>query len=126
MPKRDLIVRLEDIRTMIASIESIMASACDEASLCNSEVHKLALERAFEIIGEALYQIQKEHADAWVTDVSKIVSLRHLLAHDYFKVKHELLWQFGEEKIPALKREVMDWIDRENLRLFGTTQPKID
>lgn len=126
MPKRDLIVRLEDIRAMIHSIESIMKDAGSETALCNSEVHKLALERAFEIIGEALFQIQKDHATAWITDVSKIVSLRHLLAHDYFKVKHELLWQFGIEKIPALKQEVLNWIDKENLRLFGTTQPNID
>jgi uncharacterized protein with HEPN domain len=111
---------------MIQSIESIMQDAGSEARLCNSEVHKLALERAFEIIGEALYQIQKGCSGAWVTDVSKIVSLRHLLAHDYFKVKHELLWQFGEQNIPSLKQEVLNWIDKENLRLFGTTQPKLD
>lgn len=126
MPKRDLIVRLEDIRIMIRSIETIMTDAGSEESLRQSEVHKLALERAFEVIGEALYQIQKEHGKAWITDVSRIVSLRHLLAHDYFKVKHELLWMFGKEKIPELKQEVLNWIDRENIRLFGTTHPHLD
>ncbi|MCA0381672.1 MAG: DUF86 domain-containing protein [Bacteroidetes bacterium] len=126
MAKRDLIVRLEDIRTKILAIESILQEAGEESSMLKSEVYKLALERSFEIIGEALYQIQKQHEFQPVSDMSRIISLRHLLAHDYFKINHSLLWALATEKIPVLKKEILDWIDRENLRLFGTIHPEID
>ena len=75
MAKRDLIVRLEDIRTRILAIESILQEAGEESSMLKSEVYKLALERSFEIIGEALYQIQKQHEFQPVSDMSRIISL---------------------------------------------------
>lgn len=126
MAKRDLIVRLEDIRSKVVAIESIVEELGTIDRLNNSEVHKLALERAFEIIGEALFQVQKANPEIFVTDISKIVSLRHLLAHDYFKVRHDFLWAFATGKLQELKVEVIALIDKENMKLFGTSNPNLD
>ncbi len=126
MARRDLIVRLEDIRTRIAIIENLVQEIKSLDALHANELYKLAMERAFEIIGEALYQVQKDAPTVIVTNISKIVSLRHLLAHDYFKVRHELLWAFATEKIPELKKEIITLIDKENMRLFGTNSPNLE
>ena len=82
MPKRDLIVRLDDIDKMIANLQVMQKDIVSEEQFFGSNAYKLAFERAFEIIGEALYQIRKDFNPEGITDVDKIISLRHLLAHE--------------------------------------------
>ena len=126
MPKRDLIVRLDDIDKMISKIEDMQKEIASMDKFLNSEAYKLAFERGFEIIGEALYQIRKEFNPEGITDIDKIISLRHLLAHDYFKVDHTLLWAFTEQYLPILKNKIRQKLIAEKIRLFGSADPKLE
>jgi uncharacterized protein with HEPN domain len=92
MPKRDLIVRLEDIRINKEQLTRFTDSFESEDEYDQSLIHKLAFERIFQIIGEALFQIKKDFPEIEITDAAKIIGLRHVLAHDYFKVNHHILW----------------------------------
>ena len=121
MPKRDLIVRLEDIRINIDHLTKFTDSFESEEAYDQSVIHKLAFERIFQIIGEALFQIKKDFPEIEITDASKIIGLRHVLAHDYFKVNHHILWMTIKNDVPGLKQEINSLIDQENLRLFGKT-----
>jgi uncharacterized protein with HEPN domain len=51
-----------------------------------------ALCRRFAIIGEALYQGNKINENLSITDKNKIISLRHIIVHDYDVVRAQDLW----------------------------------
>ena len=66
-----------------------------------------AAERLLEIIGEASNTLsegfKKEHSDvSW----RHIVSLRHLIAHNYHRVDMDQLWTIATDDIPKLLAEL--------------------
>ena len=69
----------------------------------------MAVERCFEIIGEALnraYKLYPETVDS-ITDYRKIISFRNILAHCYDSVEDRLVWGVIEESLPSLLSDVM-------------------
>lgn len=67
-----------------------------------------AVERQFEIIGEALTQLRKldPETSARVTDASRIIAFRNILIHGYADVDDRLVWNIVETKLPTLIGEV--------------------
>lgn len=66
-----------------------------------------AVERQFEIIGEALAQLAKLD-DALVRRISehrRIIAFRNILIHGYAEVDDRLVWDIIESKLPILRRE---------------------
>lgn len=63
-----------------------------------------AVERQFEIVGEALSQLAKSHADmaAQVPELPRIVAFRNILIHGYANVDDALVWQVLTDKLPQL------------------------
>ncbi len=62
-----------------------------------------AVERHLEIIGEAAKGVsktfQKAHSEVpW----QRIIAQRHVLAHEYGEIKHELIWRVATLRIPEL------------------------
>lgn len=126
MPKREIIVRLEDIRRYIDEAQIMVTEVKGFKDYLNSRTHQLAFERAFELIGEALYHVRKERPDIEISDINKIIGLRHLLAHEYYEIEQDRLWIAATINLPVLKHEIELLIDEENLKLFGTTNPNLD
>jgi len=69
---------------------------------------RAAVEREFEIIGEALAQLAKLDADlvARITDCRRIIAFRNILIHGYAEVDPRLVWDVVETKLPTLSRDV--------------------
>ncbi|MEO6083026.1 MAG: HepT-like ribonuclease domain-containing protein [Umezawaea sp.] len=65
-----------------------------------------AVERQFEIIGEALNQLSKVDAAlaSAVPELPRIVAVRNILIHGYATVDDALVWQVLTEKIPTLRQ----------------------
>lgn len=103
MAKRELIVRLEDILYRIKRIEEIIASVISIENLSSNPMFSDALERNFEVIGEALYQVRKERPRIPITGRDKIIALRHIIAHDCYDVDPKLLWSTAVKYLPLLK-----------------------
>ncbi|MBI5868031.1 MAG: DUF86 domain-containing protein [candidate division Zixibacteria bacterium] len=66
-----------------------------------------AVERQVEIIGEAAGKVSVTFRDAhpeipW----RRIIAQRHVLAHEYGDVRHELLWRVATDRIPELIRDL--------------------
>ncbi|EQD86550.1 DUF86 domain-containing protein [Saccharopolyspora erythraea] len=63
-----------------------------------------AVERQFEIIGEALNQLSKVDSElaAQVPDLARIVAFRNILIHGYATVDDALVWQVLTERLPRL------------------------
>ena len=72
-----------------------------------------AVERQFEIIGEALSQLAKidQEAANGISDWRRIVDFRNVLAHGYAMVDDRLVWDILQGKLQTLKREVLALLD---------------
>ena len=73
-----------------------------------SPLLRSAVERQFEIIGEALNQALRADPDLEnrVTHARRIVSFRNRLIHGYATVADEVVWGVVEGYLPRLKGEV--------------------
>ena len=69
---------------------------------------RLAVERAFGIIGEALVQLARidEQLAVRISEYRSIIAFRNILIHDYAQVDNRLFWGIVESKLPVLIREV--------------------
>lgn len=63
-----------------------------------------AVERQFEIIGEALSQLTKiaPQLAAQIPDLPRIVAFRNILIHGYAVVDNEIVWRAAQENLPEL------------------------
>jgi len=69
---------------------------------------RAAVERQFEIIGEALRRLAKE--DAATADLisghSRIIAFRNILVHGYADIDDRIVWDIVQSKLPTLLHEV--------------------
>ncbi len=67
-----------------------------------------AVERQFEIVGEALAQLARfdERLVARISEHRRIVAFRNILIHGYADVDDRLVWDVVQTKLPVLRREV--------------------
>ncbi len=76
---------------------------------------RAAVEREFEIIGEALTQLAKRDARlvARVSEYRRIIAFRNILIHGYADVDDQLVWHIVESKLPVLAQEIADLLKEE-------------
>jgi uncharacterized protein with HEPN domain len=74
-----------------------------------------AVERQFEIIGEALNQLSRVDADlaAGIPDLRRVVAFRNILIHGYAIVDDALVWQVLTDKLPGLAKTVRDLLEAD-------------
>ena len=85
----------------------------DEAAYSANEMAQSAVERKFEIIGEALNQLAKLDASlaARVPDLAQIVAFRNQLIHGYATVKVSTVWNITQSALPQLRIAVQALLD---------------
>ena len=76
-----------------------------------------AVERQFEIIGEALGKLAKLDPDiaSKIPDYQKIISFRNALIHGYAAVQHEVVWGVMETRLPDLLAAVEELLGEDTL-----------
>lgn len=94
---------LEDIRDAAAFIGEVTAGL----SLAQYSANRLlrhAVERNFEIIGEAVKRLAAldPGTAAQLGAYSQIIAFRNVLIHGYDLVDHALVWNAVEQQVPAL------------------------
>ncbi|MYB76550.1 MAG: DUF86 domain-containing protein [Chloroflexi bacterium] len=72
-----------------------------------------AVERQFEVIGEAMNGLAQIDANvaARISDYQRIIAFRNILIHQYTDVDDRLVWDVVETKLPTLAREVDALLD---------------
>lgn len=78
------------------------------ADYVNDRGFRSAVERELQIIGEALYQLDREAPDLAqrVTERRRSIGFRHVLVHGYDRLNAETVWGVIEVKLPALFGEL--------------------
>jgi uncharacterized protein with HEPN domain len=69
---------------------------------------RAAVERHFEIIGEALNRLLKTHPQvaAKIPDLARAVAFRNLLIHGYATVDDTIVWRTVQTDLPVLREAV--------------------
>lgn len=98
---------LEDIRDAAAFILSVVAMESLDTYRDNRLLRQ-AVERNFEIIGEALRRLDQHDPDTagQLTDYVRIIAFRNILIHGYDVVDDALVWDICERHLPQLLSEV--------------------
>jgi uncharacterized protein with HEPN domain len=98
---------LEDVRDAAAFIrEAVQGKTIDDYRA--DRMLRQAIERNFEIIGEAMKRLVQHDADsaARIGDYRQIIAFRNILIHGYDLVDHRLVWSTIEQQVPALLNDV--------------------
>lgn len=98
-------VLLEDIDQAGSDLGRFIENM-DNASYAADVQTQAAVERKFEIIGEAVNQLHKSHPDiaGRIPKLRQIISFRNLLVHGYKHVKPDRVWDYAKNDLPQLRR----------------------
>jgi len=74
-----------------------------------------AVERQFEIIGEALSKLARLDPEsvAQIPEYKRIIAFRNILIHGYADVDHRLVWDIAKTKLPSLGQHVRALLDMQ-------------
>jgi uncharacterized protein with HEPN domain len=80
-----------------------------------------AIERHFEIIGEALIRLTRSAPETVrnVSHAQQIIGFRHRLAHGYDDLDDRIVWEIIQRFVPMLKDEVEHLLRSHSLEAAG-------
>lgn len=75
---------------------------------------RAAVERQFEIIGEALAQLAKRDPDmaARISEYQRVIAFRNVLIHGYAEVDDRLVWDLSQTRLPKLRQQVDELLQK--------------
>lgn len=97
---------LFDIKESIASIESFLGDKRDFNVYISNKMLQRAVEREFEIIGEAMNRIEKLDPSINISSKKQIINMRNRVIHGYDKIDNEIIWGTIVRYLPILKTEI--------------------
>lgn len=97
---------LYDIKESIESIENYLGDKRDFNIYLEDKMLRRAVEREFEIIGEAMSRIEKIDSTINISSKKQIINMRNRVIHGYDKIDNEIIWGTVVRYLPKLKQEV--------------------
>lgn len=111
--RRNYLLYLEDILSSISKILNYVGNASYE-DLIKDEMRVDAVARNLEIIGEASGKIPQEIKDKYQSiEWRKISDFRNILAHAYFGIDYEIIWEIIRKKLPELQKGIQAILEKE-------------
>ena len=112
MPRGHLLY-LEDILTATSKIIKYAGDVSYE-NLLQDEMRLEAIVRNFEIIGEAAGKVPQALREKYpFISWRKISDFRNVLAHEYFGIDYEIMWEIIKDKLPVLKSDIQKVLNDE-------------
>lgn len=111
--RRDARAYLWDVHDAARAIAEFV-QGIDAVAYASSPLVHSAVERKFEIIGEALNQLAKVDPAlaAQVPDVPQVVAFRNQLIHGYAVIDHAIVWRTIETALPRLLKVTEDLLGK--------------
>jgi uncharacterized protein with HEPN domain len=112
--KTTLKKRLLDALSACRAIQSFVANRTF-AEYERDQMLRSAVERQFEIIGEALSQAENDSSElsTLIPDLRRIVGMRNRIIHGYDSVDDELLWQTIQSHVPPLAQRLTELLESD-------------
>ena len=111
MSKHDHRVTLRQIEEFAGRAQEICAGKTLDELLGDWQA-KLALERALEILGEAVKRLPDDLRNRHKqVEWRAIAGMRDRLIHGYDAINHEILWNAVHEQLPTLKSTIQQMLD---------------
>jgi uncharacterized protein with HEPN domain len=98
--------QLYDIQESIDSIQEFLGDRRDFSVYMADKMLRRAVEREFEIIGEAMSSIHKLDSTIEISSKRHIISIRNRVIHGYDKIDNEIIWGTIVRHLPTLKLEI--------------------
>lgn len=110
--QRDPRAFLWDVREAALAIQSF-THGMDAAAYAGNAMAQAAVERKFEVIGEALNQLSKLDAAlaARIPDLPQIVAFRNQLIRGYATVNVSTVWNIAQNAVPVLIESMRTLLD---------------
>ena len=105
--ERDPALLLWDAKQSVKAILRFTAG-CSFEDYAGSEMMRSAVERQFEILGEALNRLRRsapEMADR-ISGLRGAIALRNLLSHGYETVDDRTVWTIVRQDVPVMAAEL--------------------
>jgi uncharacterized protein with HEPN domain len=110
---RSLQLYLNDICTSCAKVQRYTLEMTLEDFVADDRSYD-AVVRNLQIIGEAVKQIPADVRERYpAVEWRKIAGLRDILAHAYFSLENETLWDIVQNKIPELLEQIQHIVQEE-------------
>jgi uncharacterized protein with HEPN domain len=97
---------LLDIKESIVSIENYLGDKRNFEQYQSDKMLRRAVEREFEIIGEALSKMDKIEQGLAINGKKQIIALRNRVIHNYDAVDDAIIWGIIIRHLPVLKEDV--------------------
>lgn len=97
---------LFDIQESIDSIHKYLGDKRDFKAYMADKMLRRAIEREFEIIGEAMNRIERLDSTLEISSKRQIISMRNRVIHGYDKIDNEIVWGTIVRHLPTLKTEI--------------------
>jgi uncharacterized protein with HEPN domain len=110
--RRKLDVYLWEVRKHAQSILHLTAGTALAQYRAN-RILRLAVEREFTIIGEALVRLRQDFPEAFdeIDDAAELVRFRNRLVHFYDLMRDEEVWQIITACLPPMTRQLTSMIE---------------
>lgn len=116
MRRRDVRAYLYDMLQAAALLDEFTAGKSLDDYVRDAKLRS-AVERQFEIIGEALNQALRlrPQLEANITGTHRIISFRNRLIHGYAFISHDIVWSVLRDDLPLLRNQVERLLREEGL-----------
>ncbi|HIJ72591.1 MAG TPA: DUF86 domain-containing protein [Candidatus Hydrogenedentes bacterium] len=103
---------LYDIVEAAQAIEGYI-SGLDFPAFRDADMTRAAVERKFEIIGEALNRMGRSDPDVLqqISEYERIIGFRNIIVHGYDVVDVEIVWEVVSDYLPTLLREASELLE---------------
>ena len=95
-----------DVQIFVDELIEIVGEDKRFENFKNNLTYRRAVERQFELIGEAIKNFKKTNKEIEISNAKEIIGLRNLIAHAYDSVDYEKLWAIVINHLPKLKTEI--------------------
>ena len=107
--RRDPRVPLADVDRAAADIARFTHDM-DSDAYADDALVRAAVERKFEIVGEALNRLYRDHPEVAerIPRLRRIVDFRNVLSRCHDRVEPDRVWTYAQRDLPPLRRTVQE------------------
>lgn len=105
-------IRLEHILKAIEDIETFVQNKSLE-TFCQDSILNNAVLYNFSVMGEAIIHVEADKLSKYKYPWYKVRSFRNMIAHEYFNIRLQAVWEIIENDLPNLKIKVQTILTTE-------------